>query len=143
MSTIELDALEAFSVAIHEHGYGASGLDIVRILRNLNDQGWQLTRKPEPEPVITSVVIKDQELTGARVTWPPPGIVNLFSIVDDQAKVILSILELKHAMKEGHPLVSASRPEEALRIHSDPDNLLSTLEFSGMNIAYHEDIIPF
>ena len=195
MSKIELDALEAFSIAVHEHGYGASGLDIVRILRKLHDDGWQLTRKPEqvtigdwklneadskafidamlnpPEPnealtraseiykqltstsisdpVITSVAMRDQELAGATVTWPPPGIVNLFSIVESlfdgtvQAKVILGILDLRYAMKESRPLVSARRPEEALRIWEDNNKELSTLKFDGIEFNYHVDPIPF
>lgn len=146
MSTIDIEAMCSLANALSDSGIECEAQRFAAIFSYLDETGWQLTRKDQ---IIDEVVIADrkphmdQELIGAVRTWPPPGIVNLFSIVAGQAKVILGITELKYAVKEGRPIVSARRPDEALNMWDDPVKDRKNMKFDGIEFNYYVDPLPF
>ncbi len=138
MSMIELDALEALIKALDTSDRGWSAESVLTAIRHLDDAGWQLTRKPPPEEIITSVVMQPDD-----TKWPPAGISgHLFSIVGGQAKVILNRTELEYAASQKRELVAANNASDAIAVY-DIKGSIDHFTLDGVVYDYRWDNIPF
>src|SRR6266568_1507121 len=121
MSTIDLDAFEAFVDAMNELSGVASGWDIGRVLRHLDNNGWQITRKPiaPPEPIEVPIATPQHP---AHV-WPPSGVTRLWATnmeTDPTAFTqVESIWELNRMAERGATFIDALNESDARLTFTD------------------------
>lgn len=143
MSMIGLDAMEAIMEAT-ESLYGVSARDMVKMFRHLDDNGWQLIRKPEPiveptpEPPVAAMVISPS-VFGNLHLWT-------LSHIAGEAIHITSEEELLFAVQDNRILAEGQTEKEAMAILKNPDSSLwdhQTVMLDGRSYEYLTNNIPF
>lgn len=143
MTMIDLDAMGALYRAIDAH-ISVTTDEMIGIVRYLEDDGWQLTRKPEPvvepapEPPVVAMVI-NPSVFGNLHLWT-------LSHIAGEAIRITSEEELLFAVHDNHILAEGQTEKEAMAILKDPDSKLwdrQTVMLDGRSYEYLTDNIPF
>lgn len=158
MSTIDLDAFEAFVEAMDD-ALSASGHDIGKVLRHLDNNGFEIKRKPNlvvnPEPEIDPITrqvlwpVGDPSLAIPSPQWPPRALGTKLwatNMDPEREKIypVFSLAELKRVTETGANLIEASSEKDARSFweaRSPHDE--SSFTVDGTNYKYIMDQIPF
>lgn len=156
MSTIEFAALDAIGKAVEDQYGSVSFSDALTLIRNLDENGWQLTRKPEPIAVpapVEAMMIRPQTaasepLTPNSTTWPPSGITKLWAtdfVPDRSAFVqIESVFELQRFVERGASLIEALSESDARYAWKQSDEKPdASFVSNNVRYQYQSDLIPF
>lgn len=137
MTMIDLDALQAF-IAASDNVYGLSTGDTIDIFRRLDEAGWQITRKPEPEPVPI------EQPTPAPL-WSPPGIVALWSQLPNGTLArVTSADQLRGLKDQDVAFAEAENIDDAWKLFMATTGFsISNFTLNGETYSYRTDELPF
>jgi hypothetical protein len=145
MSAIELDALDAF-IEASDQIYGMSLKDTIGMIRRLDEAGWQLTRKPEPEQLQAATPIAEAALNSTA--WPPSGITEKLWATDmypdgDKWIQVESVFELFRMTERGASLVEATTLSDAQSFWKSGQRPDSEFIVGGVKYQYTANQVPF
>lgn len=141
MSTIDLDAVDAFLTASDELSFEVSAKDCHAFFRLLDSLGWHIARKPVS-------VIEPASMAPAE-PWPPRALGTKLwatNMDPEREKIypVFSLAELKRVTEQGASLIEASSESDARSFwESRSSHDESSFMIDGTNYRYIMDQIPF
>lgn len=155
MSTIDIDGMFALADALEGQSVHASAIDLIRVMQQLGNDGWHLTRKPEPiVETPPTVDINEGIRADDRPEWMPSTTNRLFSVRANASWTDVSEIHDEHKLHicvgRGDYIIAATGESDALRIYRDrkPDGSDETRHTYGTGVkqytyGYLWDEIPF